>query len=140
MKKKKYILAGIIGCVMCCILLQSGNVSAKEEDMEMSSLNITDGEMEYGTLYGAPYSETDDSKWLTLKLGGRGLRIVNEEGIDVVVVDQFGGVYINGQKCNPEQEEEKAGVSSDFSYGFMYFMIVVSLGLGGYNFLTRKKK
>ena len=30
------------------------------------SISISDGEQEYGRLYGAPYSESDDSQWLII--------------------------------------------------------------------------
>ena len=70
----------------------------------------------------------------------RGLRIINEEGSDIVLIDQFGEVYLNGQRCNPEQEEKETGIRKDFSYGFMYFLVIVSLALGGYNVLTRKRQ
>lgn len=141
MKRERiYKWLGIICCVMFCILLAIEKAMAATEDLETSSVTITDGKMEYGTLYGAPYSETDDTEWLTLKLGGRGMRIINDEGSDVVLIDQFGEVYMNGQRCNPEQKEKETIISSDFSYGFMYFLVIVSLGLGGYNLVTRKRQ
>lgn len=120
------------------ILLYSGKVLA-EENIEVPSLTVIGEEKEYGTLYGAPYSETDDSEWLILELGGRGFRIINDEGSDIILIDQFGMVYINGEKCNPAPGNEKTDFNNNFSYGFMYFLIIISLGLCGYNLATRKK-
>ena len=139
-RKRTYKCLGAVFCVLGCLLVLAGKAAAKEEGQETSSVTITDGEMEYGSLYGAPYSGTDDTQWLTLELGGRGLRIINEEGSDIVLIDQFGEVYLNGQRCNPEQEEKETGIRKDFSYGFMYFLVIVSLALGGYNVLTGKER
>lgn len=111
----------------------------KAEENEFSSITITDDGQEYGTLFGAPYSEIDDSQWLTLELGGRGLRIVNEEGDDVVLIDQFGAVYIDGQRIHSQQQTNDSEASNTFSYGFMYFLIMIALLLGGYNLIAKRK-
>ncbi len=129
----------IICCLLLvCIILLSNNVYARENSTETSSLTIIDGEQNYGSLYGAPYSDSDDSEWLTLNLKSRGLRIINEDGNDVVLIDKYGAVYINGKLCNPEESDEEAKPYAKFSYGFMYFLVIVSLLLSGYNFLTKK--
>lgn len=140
MKKKICLLTELLTCVVCLALLLSVTINAKEENTKVSSLTISADGQEYGELYGASYSETDDSQWLTLKLGGRGMRIVNDNNTDVVLIDQFGAVYINGQLCNTGSKEEQNGVDADFSYGFMYFLVVVALFLGGYNFIRGKRK
>ncbi len=139
-RKKIYKFSGIIFCLLFCILLQTDDLNAKDKDTEISELVITDGDQDYGTLYGAPYSESDTSKWLTLSLEGRGFRIVNNEGNDIVLIDQFGSVYINGILCNPVQDEDNSIAANRFSYGFIYFLVIVSLALNGYNFINRKGK
>lgn len=139
MRRRINRLLGIVLCVLCCTIFLSGDVVAQEEKVALSSLTISDEDQEYGMLYGSQYSDTDDSQWLTLKLSGRGLRIINEDNKDLVLVDQFGSVYVNGQLCNPEQGEKNDIVETDFTYGFMYFLVILSLLLGCYNFIARKK-
>lgn len=140
LKKKIGVLTGILTCAVYFAVLLTISVNAKEKNTTVSSLIITDDGQEYGELYGGPYSETDDSQWLTLKLGGRGLRIVNNDNADIVLIDQFGSVYVNGQLCNADSKEEQTGVNTNFSYGFMYFLVVVTLLLGSYNFIRGKRK
>lgn len=138
--KVNYHIFIIINCLLLiCIVLLPCSVHAQENDTETSSLKITDGEQDYGTLYGAPYSDSDDSEWLTLSLKGRGLRIINETGNDIVLIDQFGSVYIDGKLCNPVEAGAETKPYTKFSYGFMYFLVVVSLLLSGFNFFKMKK-
>lgn len=136
MKKNIKKFFGTIICLCVVSLLYAVNVKAEEK--ETSEVVITDGNQEYGRIYGAPYSDEDDSKWLTVELEGRGLRVVNDEGNDVVLIDKFGYVYINGQPYNPQPQEENS-INRGFSYGFMYFLIVIALILGIYNLITKKK-
>lgn len=140
MKKRMAGLTGVLLCLICFLMLLPESVEAREETMEVPSLTISgDGQM-YGELYGAPYSETDDSQWLTLKLGGRGLRIVDDNNTDLVLIDQFGSVYIGGELCNPGQSESQSSVKAEFSYGFMYFLVVTAIILGVYNFVAGKRR
>lgn len=139
MKRRVGRLTGMVVCLISFVVLLSVTVKAAEGNTEISSLVISDDGKVYGTLYGAPYSDTDDSQWLTLKLGGRGLRIVDENNTDVVLIDQFGSVYIGGELCNPVQTEKNTGIKTNFSYGFMYFLVVVAILLSAYNFVTRRK-
>lgn len=139
-KKRIGRLAGVLFCLLCFLILLPENVKAGEETAAVSSLTISGDGQSYGELYGAPYSETDDSQWLTLKLGGRGLRIVDDNNTDLVLVDQFGSVYIGGELCNPGQTEGQGGVKADFSYGFMYFLVIAALLLGIYNFVAGRRR
>ena len=140
MKKRIGGLAGMLVCLIGFALLLPGCVNAREEDTEVSSMTISDEGQVYGELYGADYSETDDSKWLTLKLGGRGLRIVDDNNADIILIDQFGSVYIGGQLCSPGQTEEQTGIHRGFSYGFMYFLVVVALLFSVYYFVVGRKR
>lgn len=139
MRKKIYKTVNVIFCILFCYLCLFNKVTAKEENVEISSISISDGEHEYGSLYGAPYSDSDDSQWLTLKLGERGLRIVNDTNDDIILVDKFGSVYINGQLCKSTSTEVDSEFYNEFSFGFMYFLIIISLLIGGYNLLTKKR-
>lgn len=140
MRKRITGLAGVLLCLICFLILLPESVKAREETTEISSLTISGDGQAYGELYGAPYSETDDSKWLTLKLGGRGLRIVDDNHTDIVLIDQFGAVYIGGELCNPDQSESQGSVKAEFSYGFMYFLVVLAIILGVYNFVAGKRR
>lgn len=121
------------------VVMASEEQKGNSEAMEIEGLKFSNGESDFGSLYGAQYSDTDTSEWLTLQLGGRGLRIVNNEGNDVVLVDQFGAVYINGQLCSPNNDDSEKQTSS-FSFGFMYFLLIISLALGITNIVLLKKK
>jgi len=138
-KKRINRLVVMFVCFICFVMLLPEHATAEEENTKVSVLSISEGGQEYGALYGTPYSEVDDSRWLTLKLGGRGLRIINDDNTDIVLIDKFGSVYIGGQLCNPMREENSTDVKTDFSYGFMYFLLIVTLLLSIYNFLSRKK-
>lgn len=140
MRKRIAGLAGVLLCLICFLILLPESVKAREETTEVSSLTISGDGQAYGELYGAPYSETDDSKWLTLKLGGRGLRIVDDNHTDLVLIDQFGAVYIGGELCNPGQSGSQGSVKAEFSYGFMYFLVVLAIILGVYNFIAGKRR
>lgn len=147
MRNKIIKMIALTFCMML-ITMNSVNVAWASEDSkdkeieleEVEGFRFSDGESNYGELYGAQYSDYDTSEWLTLQLGGRGLRIVNDEGNDVVLVDQFGAVYINGQLCAPDNDDSET-VTSSFSFGFMYFLVIISLILGVINInVIRKKK
>lgn len=139
---KKYMhrnrgIKGFIVLLFCLLCINVATVYASEEK-ESEKIIITDGEQEYGSIYGSEYSDTDDTKWLTVKLAERGLRIVNAEGQDIVLVDQYGSVYINGQPVNNFEQEDNNTIKNDFSFGFMYFLIVVSLGLNVFVLIKKK--
>lgn len=145
--KYKVLIITLFFCMAIIMLNSSSIVSAsggnerlsdERELEETEGFKISNGETDYGAIYGAPYSEADTSEWLTLQLGGRGLRIVNSEGNDVVLVDQFGGVYINGQLCSPNSDDNEEQMSSASS-GLLYFLVIVSLILGVANVIMTKK-
>ena len=98
---------------------------------------------EYGSIYGAEYDPEhgNTSKWLTIKPGENGIRIINDGNVDIFMVDKYGGVYVNGQfYVNGEQYiPAKSGKFSPEN-GFLYFMIVLSLCFNLYLYSQIKKK
>ncbi len=127
---RKLIVFAAAAVSICMLWFFAGTVQA---DVKDSSFTVEDGDSYYGTLYGAPYSENDDSKWLTLKVGGRGLRVVNSADEEILMVDQYGGVYLQGTKAAGASEEH-------ISNGFLYLLIVASLALNVINFVKKPKQ
>lgn len=87
----------------------------------------------FGSVYGEEYiNETGDTaNWLTLQLGERGIRIINEEKRELIIVDKYGGIYLNGEVyVNGERYGEDKGNKGVFypEGGFLYVMIIISLG------------
>ena len=78
-----------LGCFMILMISIVG-VSTKEvwADTKDDSYTIMKGDDYYGTLYGSEYSADDASKWVTLKMGGKGFRIVNQDDKEIMVVDK----------------------------------------------------
>ena len=123
---KKRILAFILTAVL---LLPLMSVSAFAEEAS-----------EYGTSGSISEEERnpeegDYSKWLTIRAGETGVRIVTKDGNELVAVDNFGGIYLNGDVyLNQEllseklQEREPDRVAN----GFFYFLLVLSLGMNIY--------
>lgn len=98
--------------------------------------NMVFGESgEYGAIYGAGYDPENGNttKWLTIEPGDNGVRIIGENNEDVLMVDKYGGVYINGTLYVNGQEYAPAspGMFSP-NDGFLYFLIITSLGVDLY--------
>lgn len=106
-------------------------IFAKETDD--SSIAITDGETEYGEIYGSTYGEDDDSRWLTVKLKERGLRVIDSEGKDLLLIDQFGGIYINGQlvelNANTNSVEPVNEKQRETTVSFLYLLLIINLAV-----------
>lgn len=79
--------------------------------------------------------EGDTSNWLTLQAGEIGVRVVNREGNELIAVDNFGGIYLNGDVYIKDQKLEDKLTSTEaeerretqIGNGFLYFLLVVSL-------------
>lgn len=79
-------------------------------------------------------SETDkgggSEAWAEIPIDGRGIKIVNEDGAEIVLIDKFGGIYLNGdvyfnyEKYNGEAAGEEADRSS-----FNFIVVYVMLGI-----------
>lgn len=39
----------------------------------------------------------DGAKWSEIRMNGRGLIIKNQEGAEIIMVDRFGGIYLQGE-------------------------------------------
>lgn len=95
---------------------------------------------EYGSVYGSERNPAkgDTSKWLTVQNGETGTRIVSKDGKELVAVDNYGGIYINGdlylnsKKFDPNQKY--------IANGFMYLLIIISLALNVYLVSSHKKQ
>ena len=57
----------------------------------MCSVSINSFAEEKGEL-----DEISDDEWLEIPFGGRGIKVLNEYGTEIVVIDKFGGIYLNG--------------------------------------------
>lgn len=68
--------------------------------------------------------------WAEIPIDGRGIKIVNEDGAEIVLIDKFGGIYLNGdvyfnyEKYNGEAAGEEADRSS-----FNFIVVYVMLGI-----------
>ena len=122
-----------LGCFMLLMISIVG-VSTNEvwADTKDDSYTIINGDDYYGTLYGSQYSADDDSKWVTLKMGGQGFRIVNQDDNEIIMVDKYGGIYINGEQVDQKDDQR-------VPYGFLYLLVVISLLLNVINFIRRNK-
>lgn len=98
-------------------------------------------EGEYGSIYGDEYDPDngDTSKWLTIKPGDLGVRIVDDHNQDIFRVDKFGGVYINGELYvnNEKYLPTHAGIFTP-DIGFLYFLVIISLIMNIYYWIKDK--
>lgn len=98
---------------------------------------------EYGSIYGAEYDPDNgnNSKWLTIQPGENGVRIIDENNHDIVMVDKYGGVYINGTLFVNNQKYVPAspGMFTPGN-GFIYLLIVINLCFNIYLLLKIRKK
>lgn len=95
---------------------------------------------EYGTAGSIGEEERnpdvdDHSKWLTIRAGDYGVRIVTQDGMELIAADNHGGVYLNGDVyLNQQQLEQEAPEPAYFNIanGFFYLLLVISLGMNIY--------
>lgn len=100
-----------------------------------NEVNVGDA---YGTIYGTERNpqEGDTSKWLTIQNGDSGVRIVSKDGKEIVAVDNYGGIYLNGDVfMNGQKVDPKASYKAN---GFMYLLIIISLILNGYLIIKKR--
>lgn len=126
----------MICTISCFILIVIGVMGLSTKpilaDTKDDSYTIMKDDDYYGTLYGSEYSADDASKWVTLKMGGQGFRIVNQEDKEIMIVDKDGGVYIDGDKVNQKDDQR-------VPYGFLYLLVVISLLFNVFNFFKHNK-
>ncbi len=71
-------------------------------------------------------------EWMEIPINGRGIKIVNNDGAEIIVVDRFGGIYLNGDvyfnyekyEKNENGISEKAGVNN-FNLIIVYVMLIL---------------
>jgi len=91
--------------------------------------------------------EGDHSNWLTIQAGDIGVRIVSDDNKELVAVDNYGGIYLNGDVyLNGDHLDEivsssEVNVAStpNVANGFFYLLLVVSLVCNCYNGIRVKK-
>lgn len=135
--KMRYAKQVLIGCVLI-IGLVSKQVYAEE----------VNGEIDFGD-YGkisvterAP-EQNDTSNWLTVQTGETGVRIISKDNKEIVAVDSYGGIYLNGDVYltgDLSINGKRVSLPGELSVnGFMYFLIVLSLLCNCY-FLMKKRR
>lgn len=95
---------------------------------------------EYGTAGSIGEEERnpdaeDHSNWLTIRAGDYGVRIVTQDGMELIAADNHGGVYLNGDVyLNRELLQQEAPEPEYFNIanGFFYLLLVISLGMNIY--------
>ena len=92
----------------------------------------------------------DTSKWLTITPsdGEVGIRIVSNDGKEIIAIDNYGGIYINGDiytngkvVSNNNDGDEKKDNQIHLENGFLYFGLLINFLLLIYLFakLLRQK-
>lgn len=120
--------AAVTAVLLCILCIFPAHAAEKEDEVVFGENG------QYGSVYGEAYTNEagETTNWLTIKPGDRGIRIVNDENQEIITVDKYGGIYLNGEFY---VNGEKYGVSGTnkgiFSPedGFLYLMIVVCLGI-----------
>lgn len=118
MKKFRIIIFAVIMIMLCGI-----GVSAEETQ---NTIKIGENS-EYGEIYGDKRNPEsgDDSKWITVKPGDSGIRIVGENNNEIVAIDKFGGIYLYGDVYkNNKLVDFNSNLKAN---GFMYLLIIISL-------------
>ena len=94
---------------------------------------------EYGTAGSIGEEERnpdadDHSNWLTIRAGDYGVRIVTQDGNELIAADNHGGIYLNGDGYLNQQQLKQTPEPDYFNIanGFFYLLLVISLGMNLY--------
>lgn len=69
-------------------------------------------------------------EWTEIPIEGRGIKIVNEYGAEIVVVDKFGGIYLNGDVYfNYEKYENMEAKEETDQNSFNLIVVYIMLAL-----------
>ena len=124
--KRRFLMAI---CAMILLILVGTGYSYAAEGSEYGTAGSVSGEE-------CDPGDGDDSNWLTIRAGDHGVRIVDKDGNERIAVDNFGGVYLNGDVYLNQQmiNQVSAAESEKFNIvnGFFYLMLIISLGLNIY--------
>ncbi len=131
--------------LIVCVLIVSTATFSVFADGEKQNVTKYGENSEYGEIYGDARNQQagDNSKWLTLKGGEMGIRIVGDGDKEIVAVDKFGGIYLNGEVyMNDEKVDLNSGKEHDFNFanGFIYFLVILSLLFNAYCVFKIRKK
>lgn len=138
----KYHMVKVRFLVVVCIVVFLSPFIISASAQEQNNDLVFGKSGEYGTIYGAEYDSENGntSKWLTIKPGDNGVRIIGENNQDVLMVDKHGGVYINGTLyINGQQYISTPPGMFSPENGFLYFLIILSLGINVYLLYKTKK-
>ncbi len=78
-------------------------------------------------------NEDSNDEWSEISFDGRGIKFVNEYGTEIVKIDKFGGIYLNGDvyinndKIDNSMSEELN--ENGFNFIILYAMLSVLLVL-----------
>ncbi len=93
-----------------------------------------------GVIMEAPRDpeSADNSNWLTIQNGEAGTRIVTNESQEIIAVDNFGGIYLNGDVyLNGKLLDAKM---FNLGNGFMYLLLVISITMNAIVLVKLKKR
>lgn len=127
-RNMKRLIISAISAVMI-ISLMTGMVSAVEESAYGTAGVITE----------APRNPDngDSSNWLTIQSEEAGTRMVTKDNREVVAVDNYGGIYLNGDVYVKGKllDTEIFRIGN----GFMYLLLVISITLNVVVLVKSKK-
>lgn len=135
--KKKFICFIFMAVIMVCIF--NININAYSDDNAYSD-NVV---CQYGTAGSINGEERnpeqdDHSNWLTIHAGDYGVRIVAQDGRELIAVDNYGGIYLNGDLylnrnlLKPE--------IFNIANGMFYLLLVISIVLNIYCVVKVRKR
>lgn len=77
-------------------------------------------------------NDNETEEWMEIPITGRGIKIVNSDGAEIVLVDRLGGIYLNGDVYFNYEKYEKYenGISekthtSNFNFIIVYIMLIL---------------
>jgi len=133
MAKKKRIQRLLIGLLLAISLITIPAIAA-EQTVYGNAGMITEAERDPET--------GDHSNWLTIQAGDMGVRIVSKDNQELIAVDNFGGIYLNGDVYVKDRlldvDVMDAAMSAksevpNVANGFFYLLLIVSLFFNFYN-------
>lgn len=128
-RRAKRWMMGLLSAALM-LSLATGMVSAVDESTYGTAGVITE----------APRNPEggDNSNWLTIQSEEAGTRIVTKDNREVVAVDNYGGIYLNGDVYVKGKmlDTEIFRIGN----GFMYLLLVISISMNVVILVKIKKK
>ncbi|MCX4321656.1 MAG: hypothetical protein OSJ59_01690 [Lachnospiraceae bacterium] len=73
--------------------------------------------------------EGGGEEWEEVLINGRGIKVVNGDGAEIVIIDKYGGIYLNGTiYVNQNEYQNISTIESDtssFNFIVIYIMLIV---------------